>query len=80
MPRHLHPPTKMAGAVLVRSFEAFCRFLEEGFEDYVVSFTLPSGKVVKENAPFDGEDPMSYALVKMLFRESEVQIHVKPKR
>jgi len=63
----------------VRTFEEFADLLIAGCEEFMILYERRDGKMIKEDAPFDAEDPMSYILVEMLFERNSVYFYVKGK-
>ena len=65
------------GGVPVHSFDEFTDLLISGHTEFMFLLERKDGKIIKEPAFFDAEDPMSYVLVEMLFERSNLCIYSK---
>lgn len=59
----------------VNTFEDFEELLIKGHENFVIAFVRADGRKMTEAAPFDPEDPMSYALVRLIVNDPRVRLY-----
>lgn len=65
---------------LVENITQLCEYVDTGHSWFIIEYVRPDGKLIKDSAQFDTDDPVSYHLVESMLANPNVKLWVKLKR